>query len=265
MRRSGFGLVELLVTMALTAIVGVALGTYIRGFAQTTRLQRELTEMDQNGAVVATLLRRDLSLAGYRGGNDVTTADGAAAVAWLADHWNRLRIGTAGVPTLSAESALDGDVLVVRWVEGVTVSSGTAVFRLKEVSWTLDPAGRTLSRRESDLTSQGVTLSSPPMQVTLTANTGAWAVVAEGIDDFEVFFRDGGKWKDRPSASTSLAGVYLTQAPPGAKSRPSACKTLPASGKLPDHAVAVGVRSRAHCRERTLDRVLYVNLPNTQS
>lgn len=260
MKTRGFGLVELLVVMTVTMTLGLLFATYVNGFARTASIQRDLGDLDQNASIVASLLRRDLGLAGYRGDGAGGPND-ARAVAWLADHWNRLRLGGKPVATLDAAAGADGDVLVTRAVSGVVATATGARFTLREVSWALDGDRRVLRRRESTLRTGEVPFTGGGT-VDLSLDSGAWVVVAEGVEGFDVFFRGSDAWTQSPKPSSTLAGVYVLQRPPNARARP--CRDRPAP-KLPDHAVALGVTKRQACRDRSTQRLLYIALPNPQS
>jgi len=230
MRPRGFSLLELILVMAIAAVVGIALVSFTRTTVQAQRTQSELAELEQSTAVTVQLLQRDLRLAGYRGGEGAeftgawSDPERAAALRWLApvtdskgnialDNWQQFRgpsYASSGVigPIQSLEGTLtesssQADSIRITRVGQIVGSSGSGRICLERIGYSInpsDPAGPTLRRDVDSMISPWQSFSTPAnnLQFAYDSNNvcslirayGTQHPAMSGVEDLQVFFQD---------------------------------------------------------------------------
>lgn len=249
MRKTGLTLVEIMLGLAIASLVALSLARMLGTSTQVNRQQRELSDLEQNAAVVIHLLQNDLRLAGYRGSGEAAEFSGSAnnpaaranALRWLTprsensvaiNNWIAFRhnnsvLESITVPSTSASANL-GDEIRVRGIASIALSSAsTAQFSFSDIGYRWDADNLELERQHSTLQSSVLSLSnlsSAPAGNTLseTSGGGGFQPVADGVENFQIFFQQAnGTWKrddQRPAAnlanispppSTSLAAIGI--------------------------------------------------------
>lgn len=233
MRKTGLTLVEVILGLAIASLVALSLARILGTSVQVSRQQRELSELEQNAAVVIHLLQNDLRLAGYRGSGQPAEFSGSAnnpaaratALRWLTprsesgvaiNNWIAFRYSNStlesiAVPSTSASANL-GDEIRVRGIASIALNSAsTAQFSFSDIGYRWDADNFELERQNSTLQSSLQNLStgqsSAPAGNTLseTSNGGGFQPVADGVENFQIFFQQAnGTWKrddQRPAAN----------------------------------------------------------------
>lgn len=293
--RQGVTLLEFLLVLVLTALVGGTLIALANNSNQVHQAQQELSDLEQNTAVVVHLLQNDLELAGYRGGESAdfsgtwSAAGQAQALRWLArsENWNAFRYSSLPIPTLDGSfrdgslSYLPSDELDFSRVIRVSQPSSPRIC-LERLHYDLNLSDLSLRRSRNLLLSPAQDLSTnlaagSTLTFSLNNCTGSSPggkdspqPIAEGIEDFQVFFLGANGWSATlPEAGNLRAiGIYLRTRSANPKGAPD-CGTWPKAGLLPAAAEDLGVPNRTYsginCQYRRLERVLTVSLDNPQA
>jgi len=282
MRRGlGFTLIELLVAMGVLAILIIALAMAVSAASRSRRLQKAISELEQDTAVAIQLLQAEIARASYRG--DLEDAfqcfdlrsgssqcqwqddEKAQALSWIAKHWDKLQANGNALETLSVtDDAANGDTLVIRSLAPAVKNSKKYPpiykdsngwpylhYGVQEISFKL--LNHTLKReRDTYLCpdSGGVDITQDPastVQCTKTSNGDAQPVISIKVEDFQVFFlkRDGTWQKDRPPANdTAAVGIYLRTAYPSPVSaKKCSWPSSEAKNRLPESSTDLGIQS----------------------
>ncbi len=293
MRPQGVSLLEFLLVIALTAIIGGTWVALANNSNQIHQGQQELSDLEQNTAVLVHMLQTDLRLAGYRGGEAAdfsgnwSAVNQAQALRWLSrsENWLNFRYNNLPIPTLDGSfrdgslSYLPTDELELNRVLQVSQPSSSRVC-LERLRYDLNQSDLSLRRSRTLLLSSAQDLST-----NLTANlafslnncagtspggSSTPQPIAEGVEDFQVFFMGKDGWSAAVPASSDLRaiGVYLRTRSANTKGT-SDCGAWPKAGVLPAAAEDLGVLSRTYsgnnCKYRRLERVLTISLSNPQA
>lgn len=233
MNKTGLTLLEIVLALAIAGMVGLSLARILGISAQINRQQRDLTELEQNAAVVVHLLQNDLRLAGYRSSGEAAEFSGLAnspaaratalrwltprtenSVAinnWIAFRYNNATLESIAVPSTSSSANL-GDQIRVRGISNVALSAANlAQFSFSDIGYRWDSDNFELERQHSTLQSSvqnlSTNLSSAPAGNSLseTSNGGGFQPIADGVENFQVFFQQAnGTWRrddQRPAAN----------------------------------------------------------------
>jgi hypothetical protein len=297
MNRRGITTLELLIVLAIIGIVGVALLSFLQSGNQVSRLQDDLTALEQSAAIAAEIVQKELGLAGYRSNPDVglgqmtgfirpeADKDKARSLSWLAsaEHWKRFVPAPAMLTRPSGCSGSDpqnrietvvlftncgsygGDEVWLRLVEKVEGNAyPNLVVRHREARFRLDGSNREFERRSQDFVTPPFSLDTPPNLINLSQTTNpSWQPLTNFIEDFQVFFLSNSGWTtSRPGLGQSRAiGVYLRMRadnPVG----PAKCSWPQITFPDGQTAAALGIPSKTYtgsaCKYRRLERVLTV-------
>lgn len=296
MNRRAITTLELLIVLAIIGVVGVALLSFLQSGNQVSRLQDDLTALEQSAAIAAELLQKELNLAGYRGNPDSALGQmtgfanpdadkkQARSLSWLANsgHWQRFGPASAMLTKPSGCSGADpqalietvvlftacsqgGDELWLRLVEKVEGNSYPSILiRHREVRFRLDGANIEFERRSQDFETPTFSLDAPPNQINLSQTSSpTWQPITNNIEDFQVFFLSSSGWTSaRPALRQFQAiGVYLrmrSDNPNGAAKCNWPQIALP-DGQTP---AGLGIPSKTYtgtaCKYRRLERILTV-------
>jgi prepilin-type N-terminal cleavage/methylation domain-containing protein len=289
MRRLGVTLVELLIVLALFSILGVAFVALVRTTTQNNRATNEITNLEQNGAVVANLLQSDLRLAGYRGGTNATEFVGGTpenqiqALTWLntASNWNNINIPT-GPPSAPAPKPIEtievvpstnaqfSSELRIRYITSINLSAfPVAALTMADVGYRIDLKNNEFERRNVTLTgSVNVTVPAAGAN-TLTPDGSTYQPVSNGLEALSFFFQTNtGAWQaTRPAAAAMGAlGIYVRMRSPNPTGPGTDCGTAwprPSTGTNAGITFSsVGVSNTTYsgtdCNFRRLERVLVI-------
>ncbi|WP_027480680.1 prepilin-type N-terminal cleavage/methylation domain-containing protein [Deinococcus pimensis] len=297
--REGLTLTELLIAMLVVGVILVAIQSLLSTAQKTTVTMQQTTDVTQNAEVAGLMLQNDLISAGFTGGPGAFT-DALVAATSI--------VPTGARSNYLAQSALwefvdtSGKALNTLVVTSPTCTAGTvcpdtlALTRVKAistVSYTLerveytaatDSGGTSLTRKVTTYAcpaSGGGTFLYPTLSG-CTATVGTAAAVVDGVEDFQVFFRNSGgavsgSYSTTPFTGavrdnkTASVGVYLRVR----ATRPARTFTDTATypqAALPDGqtATALGIptytpTSTTDQSYRRTEKVLVVGLLNPQS
>lgn len=287
----GVSLLEFLIGLAITALVGATLIGLTNNSSQIHQAQQEITDLEQNTAVVVSLLQNDLKLAGYRGGESSDFSGSwsptaqAQALRWLArsENWMGFRYGNASVDTVGGKfrdgslAYATSDELELHRVLRIGQPTNTRLC-LERIHYDLTDFSLRRSRNLLLSSSQDLAVNlSSTLAFSLNNNNCAGASgglatpqpVAEGVEDFQVFFLSPDGWSaSLPEAKNLKAvGVYLRTRSTNPKG-PADC-AWPKVGVLPAAATDLGILNQTYtgqdCQYRRLERVLTLSLDNPQA
>ncbi|MDX2005870.1 MAG: prepilin-type N-terminal cleavage/methylation domain-containing protein [Meiothermus sp.] len=296
----GVSLVEMLIVLAISGVIGLALVAFTRSTQQAQQAQLDLSALEHNLAAALHILQSDLRMAGFRGDLEAfrgswLPADQAAALRWTQKAWqatvSTVNFRQAANPLESLGGQFrDGslasstrDELELAWVEGLSGTPGAAQICLERVFYDLDVIQLSLRRSENlwlslpqTVGSSGAlsfNLNNNNCQPTAGPGLASPQPLVGNVEDFQVAFLDqAGGWHNRPEAlspgSVRAVGIYLrmrSDAPQG----PANCGVWPSPQALPADAATLGIRQYTYggdnCNYRRLERFVTVALPNPQA
>jgi type IV pilus assembly protein PilW len=135
-RQQGMGLVELLVWMAISLLIISVIGAVYANTKQLTRVNDNVSRLQENGRFVVYLLNHDIRMAGFRGcnGNDatVTHTNVLASTAYpyqfdnaIAGYYGSSSTWSPALPSeissLTPPPTAGTDVVTVRFIDGTGI------------------------------------------------------------------------------------------------------------------------------------------------
>lgn len=186
-RLRGVGLVELMVTMLIGAMITAGVIALLNANRQTFRLQDNLSVAQESGSFALDYIARDLRLAGYFGHDSAPTLNASFDTAFLADNVN---VPAAdGVPSLN-------DVLAVVYRADLLLGGNTCSGNVPVPGTGQDIENRYWVRTvptdntRRELVCQGFTVSTEAgsAAVTIIGAVGTPQALIGDVDSFQVLY-----------------------------------------------------------------------------